>query len=71
MTSGSARWPRARSRERAIAELAQHRLSLAELEALYIARVLKACGGRVGRAAEVLGIHRKTLLDKRKRYGLP
>ena len=27
-------------------------------------------GGRVGKAAKLLGIHRKTLLQKRKRYGL-
>ncbi len=58
------------SPDRAIAELAAHGLSLSEIEALYIRRVLQQTGGRIGRAAGILGIHRKTLLDKRKRHGL-
>jgi DNA-binding NtrC family response regulator len=61
---------RPRSAERAIAELSDMRLSLEQVETLYIARVIAACGGRIGRAAAVLGIHRKTLLEKRKRHGL-
>ena len=56
---------------RAIAELAASRMSLEAVEKLYLARVLESVGGRVGEAAAILGIHRKTLLDKRKRYGLP
>jgi DNA-binding NtrC family response regulator len=59
-----------RSPQRAIAELAEARLPFAEIERLYIERVLAQVGGRVGQAAEILGIHRKTLLEKRKRYGL-
>lgn len=62
--------PMRRSPQRAIAELATAKLGLEEIERLYIARVLADAGGRVGKAAEILGIHRKTLLDKRKRYGL-
>ena len=56
--------------ENAVAELAALGLSLREIEELYIRRVLQQTGGRIGRAAELLGIHRKTLLDKRKRYGI-
>ena len=59
-----------RSPDRAVADLADQRLSLEELERLYIVRVLRNLGGKIGRAAEVLGIHRKTLLEKRKRYGI-
>lgn len=59
-----------RSPARAIAELADARLSLEDIERLYLERVLQLSGG-IGEAASILGIHRKTLLDKRKRYGLP
>lgn len=45
-------------------------LTLAEMEAGHIRHVLAAAGGRVGEAARLLGIHRKTLLEKRKRYNL-
>jgi DNA-binding NtrC family response regulator len=62
--------PAARSPTRAIADLAEGRLALEEVEKLYIERVLEAVGGRIGVAAGILGIHRKTLLEKRKRYGL-
>lgn len=43
---------------------------LAEVEREHICRVLRDTGGRIGEAARVLGIHRKTLLEKRKKYGL-
>ncbi len=43
---------------------------LAEVEREHIRRVLRDTGGRIGEAARVLGIHRKTLLEKRKKYGL-
>jgi DNA-binding NtrC family response regulator len=56
---------------RAIAELAAAKLSLQDIEKLYLQRVMESVGGRVGDAAEILGIHRKTLLEKRKKYGLP
>ncbi len=45
-------------------------LTLEELEREYIRRVLWRVRGHKGRAARVLGINRKTLLEKRKRYGL-
>jgi DNA-binding NtrC family response regulator len=45
-------------------------MSLEELERGYIAEVLAATNGRKSKAAAVLGISRKTLLEKRKRYGL-
>ena len=44
--------------------------SLVELERAHIADVLAAQGGKKSAAAQVLGISRKTLLEKRKRYGL-
>lgn len=45
-------------------------LSLAALEAAYIRQVLRRTGGNQTRAAQVLGISRKTLLEKRRRYGI-
>lgn len=45
-------------------------MTLRELEREYIRRVLKKVRGRKGRAAKILGINRKTLLEKRRRYGL-
>ncbi len=44
--------------------------SLAEVEAEYIRRVLKAEKGNKTRTATILGIDRKTLREKMKRYGL-
>jgi DNA-binding NtrC family response regulator len=38
--------------------------SLAEVERLHIGRVLKATGGNKSRAAEILGVHRRTLYRK-------
>ncbi len=46
------------------------KMTLEELERAYIAEVLDATRGKKGRAAEILGISRKTLLEKRKRYRL-
>ena len=45
-------------------------LTLAELEARHIARVLAHTHGQIGAAAELLGIHRNTLTRKMKEYGL-
>jgi DNA-binding NtrC family response regulator len=45
-------------------------LTLAELEARHIARVLAHTDGQIGAAAELLGIHRNTLTRKMKEYGL-
>ncbi len=52
------------------AEAADRLRSLAEVERDHIVRVLRATGGRKGEAAKILGIHRKTLLEKRRLYGL-
>ena len=45
-------------------------LSLEKLEQEAIAATLEATRYKITRAAEILGISRKTLLDKRKKYGL-
>jgi DNA-binding NtrC family response regulator len=48
----------------------QKNLSLEELERAHIAEVLEHTRGKKTEAAQILGISRKTLLEKRKRYGL-
>lgn len=54
-----------------IIETGIHRyLSLDEIDKLYIQAVLRETCGNKTRAAQILGINRKTLLEKRKRYGL-
>ncbi len=45
-------------------------LTLADAEREYIRHTLEACDGSVQRAAESLGISRKNLWEKRKKYGL-
>ena len=45
-------------------------LTLAQVEARHIARVLAQTGGQIGAAADILGIHRNTLTRKMKEYGL-
>jgi DNA-binding NtrC family response regulator len=45
-------------------------LSLEELEKLHIEAVLRRCGGNRTRAAEILGIERKSLYRKAKRLGI-
>jgi DNA-binding NtrC family response regulator len=47
------------------------RWTLEELEQRYIREILRQTRDNYSRAAEVLGINRKTLLEKRKKYGLP
>jgi DNA-binding NtrC family response regulator len=49
---------------------AEERMTLEQLEAAYIRRVLQLVGGKKGEAARILGIHRKTLLEKRRRFGI-
>lgn len=44
--------------------------TLADLEAHYIREILRQTRSNYSRAAEILGINRKTLLEKRKKYGL-
>ena len=45
-------------------------VSLAEAEKEYIRHTLASCDGSIQRAAELLGISRKNLWEKRKKYGL-
>ena len=45
-------------------------LSLAEAEREYIRHTLEDTSGNIQRAAEILGISRKNLWEKRKKYGL-
>ena len=47
------------------------RPSLEQLAEAYIRETLRATGGNQTEAARILGISRKTLLMKRKRYGIP
>jgi DNA-binding NtrC family response regulator len=44
--------------------------TLDELESHYIREILEVTRRNYSRAAEILGINRKTLLEKRKKYGL-
>jgi DNA-binding NtrC family response regulator len=44
--------------------------SLEDLEREAIKMTLEGTRYKIGRAAEILGISRKTLLEKRKKYGL-
>jgi DNA-binding NtrC family response regulator len=45
-------------------------LDLASVERLHIREVLRRVGGHMGRASEVLGVHRNTLTRKVREYGL-
>jgi transcriptional regulator with PAS, ATPase and Fis domain len=49
---------------------AERMLSLDELEKLYIAEVLRKVRGHQSKAAKILKINRKTLLLKKRKYGL-
>jgi DNA-binding NtrC family response regulator len=51
-------------------QAAERQLTINELEQAYIEQVLRRTGGNKSLAARILGISRKTLLDKRRRYGL-
>ncbi|HET7704750.1 MAG TPA: sigma-54 dependent transcriptional regulator [Thermoanaerobaculia bacterium] len=53
-----------------VAAAARGEWSLERLEATYIREVLRATRSNFSRAAEILGINRKTLLEKRKKYGI-
>jgi DNA-binding NtrC family response regulator len=45
-------------------------LSLEEIEKLAIVQALRVTGGNKSEAAERLGIHRTSLYDKMRRYGI-
>jgi two-component system NtrC family response regulator len=47
------------------------RPSLKDVEQTYIRYVLEQVGGNQTRAATILGISRKALWEKRRRYGIP
>jgi DNA-binding NtrC family response regulator len=46
-------------------------LAVKEFEREYLLRAIRAAGGRRGRAAEMLGISRKSLWEKLRQYGIP
>ena len=48
----------------------QAQWTLEELESRYIRAILRKTGLNYSRAAEILGINRKTLLEKRRKYGI-
>ena len=53
-----------------VAAAARGHWTLDELESNYIRAVLRETRSNYSRAAEILGINRKTLLEKRRKYGL-
>lgn len=50
--------------------LADQSLSLEQVEKLYIQKILRNTRGNKSKAARILGINRKTLLEKRKKFNL-
>jgi two-component system, NtrC family, response regulator HydG len=52
-----------------IAEASARRVSLADLERAYILEIVRSTGGNKSRAAEILGLDRKTLYRKLQEYG--
>jgi DNA-binding NtrC family response regulator len=53
-----------------LAPVGKARPTLEEVERRYIALTLQAARGNQTKAAAILGISRKSLWEKRKRYGL-
>jgi transcriptional regulator with PAS, ATPase and Fis domain len=60
-----------RTPEDLVTTAARGQWTLEELESHYIREVLTQTRSNYSRAAEILGINRKTLLEKRRKYGLP
>ncbi|MBN1354868.1 sigma-54-dependent Fis family transcriptional regulator [bacterium] len=56
--------------EMSLDAFADNHLTLQEIEKIYIRRVLYKVKGNKTKAAQILGINRKTLLEKRRRYDL-
>jgi transcriptional regulator with GAF, ATPase, and Fis domain len=52
------------------ADLLPSRMSLGELEKLYIQKVLEQTGWNKKKAAEILGVDRRTLYRMASRYGI-
>jgi transcriptional regulator with PAS, ATPase and Fis domain len=48
----------------------RHQWTLNDLESRYIREILRQTKSNFSRAAKILGINRKTLLEKRKKYGI-
>ena len=67
--AGSLGLQRGTTAEMAIRQAFENQWSLAALETAYIGEVLRAARGNKSRAAAILGINRKTLLQKLKRSG--
>ncbi len=53
-----------------LAHAAERMISMEDLEKRYITEVLRHVRGHLGKAAAILKINRKTLLEKRKKYGI-
>lgn len=53
-----------------LAHAAERMISIEDLEKRYITEVLRHVRGHLGKAAAILKINRKTLLEKRKKYGI-
>ncbi len=53
-----------------VATAARRQWTIEQLEATYIREILRQTRGNYSRAAAILGINRKTLLEKRRRYGI-
>jgi len=56
--------------EQTLDRLAEQSMSIEEVEKLYIQKILRRTKGNKSKAAIILGINRKTLLEKRKKYNL-
>ena len=59
-----------RDQQSMVTHAADRSLTLAQVEEAYLREILRRTGGNYSSAARLLGIHRKTLLEKRRRYGI-